>query len=169
MKNHHNKNNENDKMIPVTVDQEGKKMVQYTKLCSEHQETTWRYFINVVWKAGGGGRTFPKPILEVEGDDFGKGCTRWIPIFRNTGIREKITDINYPNRIYYRVMNPSLVTFPVKFHRGYIDFIALSSNSTQVVWTIDFTPKRGMNLIVRGLIKMAIPRYLNILARKCSE
>lgn len=154
-------------MIPVTVNQQGKKMVQYTKLCSEDQETTWRYFITCIWKAGGG--TFPKPILEGEGDDYGNGCTRWIPICRNTGIREKITDINYPNRIYYRVMNPSLFTFPVKFHRGYIDFIPLSSNSTQVVWTIDFTPKRGMSLIVRGLIKMAIPRYLNILARKCSE
>lgn len=149
---------------PAAMRQRGTKTIEYSQLCKTDQSTTYSRFINVLWKQGAG--ISPKMIVEEDGDATGCGCTRWIPLFGKHGIREGITATDYPHRIDYVVKNPSLTTFPVDYHQGWVNFIAITCSTTQVVWTIEFTPKPGMLGFALGMIRQVIPRYLKVLAKE---
>lgn len=150
---------------PTAMRQRGTKIIEYSQLCETDQAATYSRFLDVLWKQGAG--FTPKIKVEEEGDVDGNGCTRWIPFFGKHGIREGITATDYPQRIYYRVKNPSWTTFPVNFHQGWVDFIPLKSPTTQVVWRVEFTPKPGMTYIVFWIFRFIIPRYLKVLAEEC--
>lgn len=150
---------------PAAMHQRGTKIIEYSQLCDMDQAATYSKFLDVLWKQGAGFR--PKVILEEHGDATGNGCTRWIPLWGKHGIREAITATDHPHRICYQVTNPSWTTFPVDLHRGWVDFIPVERTATQVVWTIELTPKRGMTGIVMAMIRFIIPRYLNVLAKEC--
>jgi hypothetical protein len=140
-------------------------VIEFSQLCEADQATTWARFLDVLWKRGAG--LTPRMVLEEEGDATGNGCTRWIPLFGKAGIREGITATEYPNRLYYRVKNPSWSTFPVDYHQGWVSFVPWTDKTTQVVWNIELTPKRGAAGFVRGMMGFIIPRYLKVLAREC--
>jgi len=152
---------------PAAMRQRGTKVIEYTRLCEADQATTWARFLDVLWKRGAG--LTPRMVLEEEGDATGNGCTRWIPLFGKHGIREGVTATDYPRRLYYRVKNPSWNTFPVDYHQGWVSFVPLTHATTQVVWTIELTPKRGMTGLVLAMTQFVIPRYLKVLAKECQR
>ncbi len=152
---------------PAAMRQRGTRVIEFSQLCEADQATTWARFLDVLWKRGAG--LTPRMVLEEEGDATGNGCTRWIPLFGKAGIREGITATDCPYRLYYRVKNPSWRTFPVDYHQGWVSFVPWTDTTTQVVWTIELTPKRGMTGLVLGIIRFVIPRYLRVLARECQR
>ncbi len=141
--------------------------IVYSQTVNGSPQEVWSRFIDFVWKRGAGLK--PSIKLEKNGQTNGVGCTRCIPLFKNTVIREKIITADYPCRLYYRVENPSWMTFPVIFHIGWIDFISLGSDSTKVVWTIELIPKPFMELFLRGVMNLMIPLYLRLLARESAQ
>ncbi len=141
-------------------------VIQYTQYCQKTRELVWSTWIDYVWEKGAG--LGPRVQLENPGGARGCGSTRWIPILKKTGIREKIISVNYPRRLIYTVKNPSWI-FPVNFHLGQVDFIPLGPGHTRVLWTIEIQPRRARGWLVKSFIRLIIPRYLKRLARECGR
>jgi hypothetical protein len=159
--------NVNGKMKPAALGDRGTRRIEFTALCNADEKTTWKHFIAELWLRGAG--LTPSMIVENAGDETGNGATRWFPVFRNYGIREGITFAKYPEYIQYRVMDLSSSIFPVKYHRGRVDFIPWAEGKTRVVWSIEYTPKTGASLFVKMIFGYIIPNYLIALIRKCGN
>ena len=106
-------------------------------------------------------------MIEEAGDAHGTGCTRRIPVGRSGGVRERIIATDPPHRLEYRVVNPSWRTFPVDHHRGTVAFDPLPGGGTEVRWRVELVPKRGAGLLVLGMTRLVIGRYLDALERAC--
>jgi hypothetical protein len=124
---------------------------------------TWARFLETLWIGGAG--FGPRPVVEAAGDAHGSGCTRRIGGAR--GVRERITATEHPRWLEYRVTNPSWTTYPVDHHRGTVAFDALDGGGTEVVWRVEFVPKRGAGPLVAAATRLVIGRYLDALARAC--
>ncbi len=154
---------------PAAIHRRGQYMYEFSQIYSAPIELTWNSWLQSLWKEGAG-FSFPMQIEEI-GDVHGTGCTRFVSTFGHYGIREGITETNYPHWLRYTVKNPAWTSFPVSFHQGEVRFILLQNHQavTAIVWTIDVTPKRGAKLMVEAFLKFIIPRYLAYLAQILSE
>ncbi|MFO8149266.1 MAG: GNAT family N-acetyltransferase [Trueperaceae bacterium] len=127
-------------------------------------EVAWEIFFRELWLGGAG--FGPRPVIEEPGDAHGTGCTRRIgPGAR--GVLERIVATDHPDRLEYRVMNPSWRTFPVEHHAGTVVFEATGDGGTEVRWRVELVPKRGAGLAVLVATRYVIGRYLTALARAC--
>ena len=127
-------------------------------------DATWSCFLSALWIAGAG--FGPLPVIEASGDAHGTGCTRRIGVGAR-GVRERVVAAEHPNRLEYRVMNPSWRTFPVEHHVGTVVFVATEGGGTEVRWRVELVPKRGAGLAVTVATRFVIGRYLTVLARAC--
>ncbi len=153
------------KIKPVALEDRGTSEIEFTALCAADEETTWRHFIRELWLKGAG--LTPNMVIENAGDETGNGATRWVPAFGQRGIREGITFTKHPEYICYRVMDLSSSIFPVKYHRGRVDFVPQADGKTRIVWSVEYTPKTGAALLVLMIFSYLIPKYLEALTRKC--
>lgn len=152
---------------PAALESRGTRRFEYTALCNADEKTTWKLFITALWLEGAG--LTPKMIVENAGDETGNGATRWIPVLGKRGIREGITSTSYPAHINYRVMDLSTSIFPVKYHRGRVDFIPRPGGKTCIIWSVEYTPKTVAPILVKTMFNYIIPQYLRVLKRKCVE
>lgn len=129
-------------------------------------DATWSCFLTELWALGAG--FGPRPVVEEPGDAHGTGWTRRIGVGAQ-GVRERIVATEHPNRLEYRVMNPSWRTFPVDHHVGTVAFAATDDGGTAVRWRVDFVPKRGAGIVVGVATRFVIGRYLTALARACGS
>jgi len=118
----------------------------------------------VLWVGGAG--FGPRPVIEERGGADGLGCTRRIGV-GSRGVRERITTTEWPERLEYRVVNPSWTTFPVDHHLGVVVFARLDDGGTEVRWRVELTPKRGVGPLVIAGTRFVIGRYLDALERAC--
>lgn len=134
-------------------------------------EQAWSFFLERLWKQGGG--FGPRPQIEALGDDDGIGCTRRIPVGFGAALRERIEAGEAPTWLHYRVVNPSWRTYPVRRHRGEIRFEPATSaareapddtHGTIVHWRVTAEPLPGAGLLVHGLTRLVMSRYLAQLA-----
>jgi uncharacterized protein YndB with AHSA1/START domain len=126
-------------------------------------DATWACFLAELWIAGAG--FGPRPVIEEAGDAHGRGCTRRIGGPR--GVRERIVATEHPQRLTYRVVNPSWTTFPVDDHLGTVAFAATDDGGTEVRWSVEVVPKRGAGPFVMAATRFVIRRYLDALERAC--
>ena len=152
---------------PAALLKGGTRRIEFSALCAADRKTTWKHFMEELWLKGAG--LTPKLVIENSGDQTGNGATRWVPLFGRRGIREGITSTQYPECFHYRVMDLSSSVFPVKYHRGRVDFIAEAEGKTRVVWSIQYTPKTGASPIVKMIFGSILPKYLKALERKCRQ
>lgn len=110
-------------------------------------------FLDYIWKKFAGSEN-KNQIITDYGDKYGKNCTRKIG-----DLTETITNINYPNYIEYQLSNFGWKTFPVNYHFGKIYFIS-NNLDTEVVWKINWTPKKYANLITNIFFNSIVPYLL---------
>jgi hypothetical protein len=139
------------------------RVLDWTERVATPPAVTWSRFLSVLWIAGAG--FGPRPVIEEPGDRHGAGCTRRIGGAR--GVVERIVATEHPNRLAYRVMNPSWTTFPVDHHLGTVAFAATEDGGTEVRWRVELVPKRGVGPVVMAATRFVIGRYLKALARAC--
>lgn len=151
------------KRKPAALEGKGTRRIEFTALCAADEKTTWKHFIEELWLKGAD--LTPSMIVENAGDETGNGATRWIPVWGEYGIREQITFTKYPEYFQYRVTDLSSSVFPVKVHRGRVDFIPWAVGKTRIVWSVEYTPKAGTSVVVKTLFGYIIPKYLKTLAR----
>jgi hypothetical protein len=92
-------------------------------------------FVEYVWKRGAGNHPC---AVTVEGDKYGEGCTRRLPL----STVEIITRVVPYCKIEYTVVSSGLL--PVATQRGTIVFDNLGTGSTRVTWCVDFSPLFGV-------------------------
>ncbi len=129
-------------------------------------EVTWEAFFTELWVGGAG--YGPRPTIEESGDAQGAGSTRRIGVGAR-GVRERIVAAERPQRLEYRVVNPSWRTFPVEHHVGTVAFAATEDGGTEVRWRVELVPKRGAGLAVWAATRFVIGRYLVVLERRCAN
>jgi len=155
------------KTRPAAMESKGTSQIEFTALCPADPKTTWKHFLEELWLKGAA--LTPSLTVENAGDETGNGATRWVPVLGKRGIREGITFTKHPEYLRYSVMDLSSSAFPVKVHRGRVDFIPWAEGKTHIVWSVEYTPKKGASLIVKMVFGYVIPRYLNALVRKCDH
>jgi len=138
--------------------------LSWTRRVATPPEDTWARFLSELWIGGAG--FGPRPVVEERGDADGRGCTRRIGA-GSGGVRERITATEWPQRLEYRVVNPSWTTYPVDHHLGTVAFVPLADGGTEVRWEVAFVPKRGAGPFVTAATRFVIGRYLDALARAC--
>ncbi|MFO7543867.1 MAG: GNAT family N-acetyltransferase [Trueperaceae bacterium] len=129
-------------------------------------DVTWARFLSELWVGGAG--FGPRPVVEEPGDACGNGSTRRIGVGPRA-VREGIVATEYPQRLEYRVSNPSWATFPVDHHVGTVAFARIEDGGTEVRWRVELVPKRGAGLAVVPATRYVIGRYLNALTRACGQ
>lgn len=152
---------------PAALESRGTRQIEFTALCPADEETTWKHFIEALWLKGAG--LTPSVTVENAGDETGNGATRWIPVWGKHGIREGITFTKYPECMRYHVMDLPASVFPVKHHGGRVDLIPWAEGKTRVVWSVEYTPKKGASLLVRMVFGYVIPKYLEALIWNCEN
>lgn len=120
-------------------------------------EEVWDAWLEYLWIQGA---DIIVPRIESKGDIHGAGCNRLMPFYKNWGIREGITDADYPRKLFYKVLNPSAFTFPVRAHNGMVRFIPDENGNTIIKWVINFTPMFMSRLFVVAFTKVMIKKIL---------
>merc|ERR1712039_508935 len=115
------------------------------------------HWVKEVWIAGGG--LGAARIIE-EGDPTSRaGCVRGVA----GGIVEAILVAERGKFVEYTVRSGP---FPVRYHRGRVDFQAQGgSSSTLVTWTCSYTPVFCLGPIVSQVIKISFRTMLGHLAK----
>ena len=141
------------------------RVLEWRRRVGTEPVATWACFLERLWVGGAG--FGPRPVVEAAGDPDGLGCTRRIGGAR--GVRERITATDHPRWLEYRVTNPSWTTYPVDHHRGTVAFAAGDGGGTEVLWRVEFVPKRGAGPLVGVATRFVIGRYLDALVRACGS
>jgi hypothetical protein len=139
------------------------RVLTFTSQVAAPPEVAWGCFVSELWIGGAG--VGPRPHIERRGEVHGLGCTRRV----GPSVREGITATDFPQRLEYRVLNPSWTTFPVEHHLGTVAFVAVDEGATEVRWRVEVVPKRGVGPFVVAATRYVIARYLKALERACAE
>jgi len=124
------------------------------KIVSAPLPVAFEKFHDYVWLKGGGLGPESWTTLVAPGEDKSLvGETR-----SAAGImHEKILRTIPNHEIMYSVVAGP---FPVNNHLGIVTFTPEGENATKIVWGVKFTPKLGMGLPVKGLIKSVFTLFL---------
>lgn len=133
----------------------------WTRRCDAAPEALWERFVERCWIAGAG--FGPTPTIDERGAPDGFGCTRSITTLPGRRLKERITATQYPERLEYRVLDPSWATYPVEWHLGEVRFERLPDGATEVIWTVEVVPLRGAGPLVAALTHWVVTRYLDAL------
>lgn len=151
-------------VLPQSIKNRGKVKIEIYQSYDASVEELWTKWLDYAWIQNAGLKMRIK--IEDKGDKYGKGCTRFVPFYKNWGIREGITSVDYPKKLYYKVMNPGWTTFPVNVHKGTVRFISNNNknnddkNHSYIKWAVEFTPKPIFRLFIKGFLQSMIKKYL---------
>ena len=144
--------------LPQAIRSRGKYLLEVYETYPDPPNVVWSCWLDYLWKNGA--ELLTQPRIEKKGDENGKDCVRFIPFFKNHGIREGIISTDYPHKLNYTVMNPSWTTFPVNYHYGTVRFIPCKPNNTTIQWLVEYTPKILCRVFVPSFLRIIIKKYL---------
>mmetsp|Transcript_33391 Transcript_33391/g.34022 ORF Transcript_33391/g.34022 Transcript_33391/m.34022 type:complete len:188 (-) Transcript_33391:94-657(-) len=144
------------------------------RLNNSPKSSTYDATIQHLWRENAG---LGLPIILDSGDKkTGNGLRREV---RPIGLRERITSASYPDRFEYTIENPSLLIYPVTYHKGYFYFEEMKSvpseresksnlnsgSGCRLVWDVEYVPMRLMGPIVVFITNTIQKLYLSALAK----
>lgn len=142
-------------------------------------QTTPEQGYQCAWKAWNQnlGLWFVPPPLILHSGDAETGVGFVLMRIPPLGLREGILDKDLPDehtvRMTYKVLNPSLFTWPVQDHLGEIRFRAVNEQESEMEWTVRWTPLASwlpyFPEVLRGITEFIVSHASDFVVRLCTN